>query len=457
MNHLPRRGDDVQSMLRTVGVECVDELFTDIPEDVRLDRELDLPPALSELDLVAHLKDLASRTDAHVVSFVGAGCSEHFIPAAVDALASRGEFTTSYTPYQPEASQGNLQAFFEYQTLIARLTGCEVSNASMYDGASATAEAALMARGITARETLAVDAGLHGEYRATLDTYLRHVGPETRTVEHAGGRVDPASLERALAGEPAALIVQSPDFFGVVHDWAALAKAAHAAGALLVAVVDPVSLGLLKSPGALGADIVVGEGQPLGIPRSFGGPGFGFFATRMEFVRHMPGRLVGEATDRRGRKGYVLTLQAREQHIRRERATSNICSNQALMALRAAIHLSLLGPRGLRRVAELCLAKAHYAAERLAQIPGVGLRFGDAPFFNEFALDVPIPASELRRRAIALGVDPGLDLGRIDPALDRTLLVAVTECRTKAEIDRLADVVRRACHGDALASREVHA
>ncbi len=441
MSQRPHVEHDARSMLQAIGVASVDELFACIPEEVRLRRDLKLPPALSEIELLAHMKALAGETEARVVSFLGAGCYEHFIPSAVDALASRGEFVTSYTPYQPEASQGNLQAFFEYQTLIARLTGLEVSNASMYDGASALAEAALMARHITGREALAVDSGLHGEYRAVLETYLRHVSPELRTVAHSGGRVDAASLAQALAGEPAALIVQSPDFFGVCHDWATLANAAHASGALLIAVVNPISLGLLKPPGTAGADIVVGEGQPLGIPRAFGGPGFGFLAARMEHVRRMPGRLVGEAVDRRGRKGYVLTLQAREQHIRRERATSNICTNHALMALRAAIYLSLMGPHGLRRVAELCLAKAHYAAERLTAIPGVSLRFKDAPFFNEFTVDLPRSAADLRRRAIARGVDPGLDLGRVDPSLDRTLLVAVTECRTKDEIDRLVEAV----------------
>ena len=441
MNFLPHDADDVRSMLKTIGVDSVDALFDGIPPDVRLRREMTLPPALTEPELRACFTALASETRTDVVSFLGAGCYEHFIPAAVDAIAARGEFLTAYTPYQPEASQGSLQAFFEFQTLIARLSGCDVSNASLYDGASALAEAVLMARHATGRETIVLSAGLHPEYRAVLETYLQHVAPEVRTLAHEGGRMAPAALKAALAGEPAALVVQSPDFFGVVHDWAPLAQAAHEAGALLVAVADPISLGLLKRPGQAGADIVVGEGQPLGIPRSFGGPGFGFLATRMDLVRRMPGRLVGEALDRRGRKGYVLTLQAREQHIRRERATSNICTNHALLALRATVYLSLMGPRGLRSVAELCLAKAHYAAGRLAEIPGVALRFKEAPFFGEFAVDLPADAAEVRKRAIARGVDPGLDLGRFDPTLSRTLLVAVTECRTKAEIDRLADVL----------------
>ncbi len=443
MNYIPHDADDVRSMLKTIGVDSVDALFEGLPPEARLAREMKLPPALTEPELRARFASLAAETRTDVVSFLGAGCYEHFIPAAVDAISSRGEFLTAYTPYQPEASQGSLQAFFEFQTLIARLTGCEVSNASLYDGATALAEAVLMARHATGRENVVISAGLHPEYRAVVETYLRNVAPEIRTLAHDAGRIGAEALKEALAGEPAAVVVQSPDFFGVVHHWEPLVKSARDAGALLIAVADPISLGLLKRPGELGADIVVGEGQPLGIPRSFGGPGFGFLATRMDLVRRMPGRLVGEALDRHGRKGYVLTLQAREQHIRRERATSNICTNHALLALRATIYLSLMGPKGLRSVAELCLAKAHYAAERLAAIPGVRLRFKDAPFFCEFAVELLKDAAKVRAGAIAQGIDPGVDLGRFDPALSRTLLVAVTECRTKAEIDRLADVLRK--------------
>jgi glycine dehydrogenase subunit 1 len=431
-------------MLETVGVGEISELFDCIPPDIRLTGELRLPPALSEPELTAHLQELASRTRTDVLSFLGGGCYDHFIPAVVDAIASRGEFLTAYTPYQAEASQGSLQAFFEYQTLICQLTGCEVSNASMYDGASAAAEAVLMGLSIHGRNRIAIDEGLHPEYRSVLETYIRRLDMELRTVTHAKGCIDRASVEKALSAEPGTLVVQSPDFFGTVHDLKALADAAHAAGALLIAVVDPISLGLLKRPGELGVDIVVGEGQTLGNARSFGGPGFGFLATRLEHVRRMPGRLVGEATDRHGRRGYVLTLQAREQHIRRGRATSNICTNHALAALRAAVYLCVMGPHGLRRAAELCLAKAHYTADRLVQLPGVSLRFTGAPFFKEFALDIQgLSAAELRVRLLERGIDPGLDLGRFDPSLENSLLVAVTERRTREEIDRLVEAVRR--------------
>ena len=447
MTYTPHVEEDLRRMLKTVGVKSLDDLFSTIPEDIRLKRELNLPPALAEPELRRTFETLASKSRTDVVSFVGGGVYDHFIPAVVETIASRGEFLTAYTPYQAEVSQGTLQAFFEYQTLLCELTGCEVSNASMYDGASATAEAVLMARAITRRKSVAVDAGLHPEYREVLETYLHHLDGDLRTVAHEHGTIQKTSLAQALATEPAVMVVQSPDFFGIVHDLAPLASAAHAAGALLVAVVDPISLGLLKRPGKSGADIVVGEGQPLGNPVAFGGPGFGFMTTRRKFVRKMPGRLVGEAADRRGKSGYVLTLQAREQHIRRGRATSNICTNHALTALRGAVYLSLMGPEGLRRVAALCLAKAHYAAERLAGLPGVSLRFADAPFFKEFVISFDgTPAHEVRRRVIEHGIDPGLDLGRFDDALERAMLVAVTEQRTRSEIDRLVETVGREVH-----------
>ena len=442
MTYIPHVPSDVREMLAVIGVASVDELFDAIPEEARLKSDLKLAPALSEPELRLHLGELASRNRADVVSFVGAGCCDHFIPAVVDAIASRGEFVTAYTPYQPEASQGSLQVFFEYQTLIAQLTGCEVSNSSLYDGASATAEAALMATSITGRVPVAVSEGLHPDYLAVLGTYLSRLDGQSLTVEGLGGKVEPESLDKALAMMPACLIVQSPDFFGNLLDLKPLAEKVHAAGALLVAVVDPISLALVKRPGEVGADIVVGEGQPLGNTRSFGGPGFGFLASRMEFVRRMPGRLVGETVDRRGKRGFVLTLQTREQHIRREKATSNICTNHALCALRAAVYLSVMGKQGLRRVAELCLAKAHYAADSLAKVPGVTMRFPGAPFFKEFAVELKDRrAADLRATLWKKGVDPGLDLGRFEAKLDRTLLVAVTENRTRAQIDRLVAAV----------------
>ena len=444
MTFVSRVPDETRSMLDGIGISDVDELFESIPKGIRLEGELDLPRALTEIELRRSFEELASRSRTDVVSFLGAGCYDHFIPAAVDALTSRGEFLTAYTPYQAEASQGSLQAFFEYQTLMCQLTGCEVSNASMYDASTAAAEAVLMCQSITRRNCVAVSAGLHPEYRTVLETYLHHLDTEVVTIAHEQGRIDGSSLAAALETEPAAVIVQTPDFFGTLHDLKPIADAAHAAKSMLVAVVDPISLGLVKRPGDLGADIVVGEGQPLGNPVSFGGPGFGFLATGMKHVRKIPGRLVGEATDRRGRKGYVLTLQAREQHIRRGRSSSNICSNHAHAALRGAVYLSLMGPRGLRRVAELCLTKACYAAEKLRAIPGVSLRYPGVPFFREFAIDIDgVTAKDVRTRVLEHGIDPGVDLGRFRPDLESTLLVAVTECRTREEIDRLTEAVAR--------------
>lgn len=440
-------------MLARVGVESVDELFDAIPEEVRLRRPLDLPPALSELELTAHMEEAAARNlgiDARPC-FLGAGAYDHFIPAAVDALASRGEFFTAYTPYQAEASQGTLQAIFEYQTLVAQLTGMDVSNASLYDGGSAVAEAALMASATNGRtgSVVAPDC-LHPQYRRILDTMFAGLPLTTRIVPSREGRIDPEALLGAVDGETAAVVLQSPNFFGNIEDLETLIPAIRERGAAAIVSTDPVSLGVLKRPGDLGADVVVAEGQGLGNALLFGGPYLGMLACREEFLRKIPGRLVGETTDLRGRRCWVLTLQTREQHIRRASATSNICTNQGLMALRASIHLALLGPEGLRQVAGNCVRKAHYAAAKLREIPGVSTPF-PGPFFKEFAVKLPLPAgvsaAEILERVLELGYHGGVPLAPWYPQMADTVLVAVTEKRSKREIDGLAAAYREALAG----------
>lgn len=434
--------EDVAAMLAGIGVTSVDELFAALPEEARLGRPLALPPALSELELTSHLQQLASRNDdvRRKVCFLGGGAYDHFIPAVVDHLAQRGEFYTSYTPYQPEVSQGTLQAMFEYQTLICQLTGMDVSNASLYDGGSAAAEAVLLAMSVTSRPGKVVVAeSVHPHYRQTLSTYLANVGVELVTVRAPRGWVEPAAVAAAVDRQTACVLVQHPNFFGCLEEVAALAEVAHQAGALLVQVFDPISLGLLKRPAELGADVAVAEGQPLGLPLGYGGPYLGIMACKEAFVRRMPGRIAGQTVDRHGRRCWVLTLQTREQHIRREKATSNVCTNQGLMALRAAIYLALVGPQGLREVAELCLRKAAYARQQL-----VGGRLScpfDRPCFKEFVLrDREGKVPELLAHAHQAGFLAGLPLGRWYPELGDCFLVAVTEKRTRAEIDALAEV-----------------
>ncbi|MBX9787960.1 MAG: aminomethyl-transferring glycine dehydrogenase subunit GcvPA [Pirellulales bacterium] len=443
MPYLANTAEDQQAMLMAIGAGSLDELFAQVPAELRLQRSLNLPPALTELELTQHLGELSARTasTADKVCFLGAGSYDHFIPAVVDAIASRGEFYTSYTPYQPEASQGNLQAFFEYQTLITQLTGMDVSNASLYDGASAAAEAMLMTLTATKRYgRLIVARSVHPEYRQVLDTYLEHLGIELVTVGTPGGTLAPADLAAALNNETAGVLVQQPNFFGCLEEMAELAEVTHRAGALFVVAVDPISLGLLRRPGDYGADIVVAEGQSLGSPMSFGGPYLGIMACREEFVRRMPGRITGQTVDRHGRRCWVLTLQTREQHIRREKATSNICTNQGLFALRACIYLATLGPQGLREVAELSLRKAHYAADRLAAVDGLSLEF-DRPYFKEFVVRAPRGLVEplLERAYRDDGLLAGVPLGRWYPELADCFLVTVTEKRTRGEIDRLAE------------------
>jgi glycine dehydrogenase subunit 1 len=432
--------DDRRAMLERIGAASIEDLFRNIPASLRLGRPLDVGPALTEMELTAHLQALAARNQAagQAVCFLGGGSYDHFVPAVVDAVAGRGEFYSAYTPYQAEASQGSLQAFFEFQTLVCQLTGLDVANASLYEGGSAVAEAVLMAMTVTGRtgRVLVADS-VHPEYRQTLATYLTNLEPQVATLPTPHGFLDPDDLKKALTDDTACVVVQHPNFFGCLEEVKALAEAAHARGALFVVSFDPISLGLLQRPGQYGADIAVAEGQCLGTPMGYGGPYVGLLACREAFVRKVPGRLVGQTVDRAGKRCWVLTLQTREQHIRREKATSNICTNQGLIALRAAVYLAALGPQGLRDTAELCTRKAHYAAEQLTRVAGVRPRF-ERPFFKEFTLQVEEPVPALLDELRAAGYHAGLHLVRWYPSLDDCLSVAVTEKRTRGEIDGLA-------------------
>lgn len=441
MSYVQNTAAQRDAMLQTIGVPDLDALFADIPAALRA-APLDLPAGLSESEVYDKLHNLSHRNAHELVCFLGGGFYDHAIPAAVDALAARGEFYTAYTPYQPEASQGTLQAIFEYQSAICRLTRMEVANASLYDGGTALTEAALMAVRCTGRKRIVLDCGVNPIYRRMLACYLANQRIAIDEIPVADIGSDRAGLRAALGGDTAAVILQNPNFFGVVDDFSDMVAAAHAAGSLALMSVYPLSLGILKSPGEMGADIVTGEGQSLGLPLSFGGPYLGFMATRQALVRRMPGRLAGMTVDREGRRSFVLTLQAREQHIRREKATSNICSNEALCALRAVIYLSLLGKQGLPQVARLCAQKAEYAKRRLAAVPGVRVR-GAAPTFNEFVLELPADAAAAAERLAAEGLAAGFPLGRYYPGMDNCLLVAVTEKRTPTEIDRFSEALTR--------------
>ncbi len=443
MSFVPHSESDRQEMLRTIGVASEEELFSDIPEKFRLDGQLSLPAALSEWEAVRNIQQLAQENRS-LICFAGAGCYDHYVPAAVDHIIRRSEFYTAYTPYQPEVSQGTLQAIYEFQTMICELTGLEVANASMYDGASATAEAALMARSIKRnRDGIVVSSTVHPHYRQVLATY--HLGLEApiKVVPRDElGRTDIDALKASLDDKTAAVIVQSPNFFGIIEDFEAMASLAHDAGALLVAVVDPISLAILKSPGECGADIAVGEGQPFGNGMSFGGPFVGLLAAREKFIRQMPGRIVGATDDVEGRRGYVLTLQTREQHIRRDKATSNICTNQGLNALAATVYLATVGRAGLRQIAETSAQVAHYAYDRIAELDGVEPLFPEAPFFREFAVSTRESARAVIERGIDRGVLAGVALSRF-PDLDAEdgLLLAFTEKRSKSDVDMLLEVL----------------
>ncbi|WP_422930762.1 aminomethyl-transferring glycine dehydrogenase subunit GcvPA [Singulisphaera sp. PoT] len=446
MAYIANTPDDVRVMLGTLGLESIEQLFSHIPEKLRLQRPLSVPRALSELELTEEIGGLLAQNIGadKRPCFLGGGSYDHFIPAVVDQLSGRGEYFTAYTPYQPEASQGTLQATFEYQTLITELTGLDVSNASLYDGGSAVAEAVLMALSVTRRLGRVVIAGtVHPEYRQILATYMANLEPELVVVPDQDGQIKPEELVAAITDDTAAVILQYPNVFGQLEDIETLVKAAHDKGALAIVSVDPVSLGLLRRPSTYGADIVVAEGQGLGNPMSYGGPYLGIMACREEYVRKMPGRIVGQTTDRNGKRCWVLTLQTREQHIRREKATSNICTNQGLLALRASIYLAAIGPRGLRQVAELSMRKAHYAAEQLAAVPGLSLSH-PGPFFKEFAIRTSKDPGKILAEVGRLGYHGGIALGRLAPEWSDQILIAVTEKRSRSEIDGLVDAYRRA-------------
>ena len=448
MPYAPATADDVRHMLDAIGVASIDELFQDVPEALRLDRDLDLPAGVSEPELVARAQQLASQTLdlTQVTSFLGCGSYDHFVPAVVRAITARSEYATAYTPYQPELSQGTLQTIFEFQSSIAALAGLPVANASLYDGATAVAEATYLSEQVTGRGRLVVLGTVAPQVRAVLDTYADAYGMTITVVDHhpEQGIVLVDDVAAVLDQDVAALVVQQPNSFGLLEDAPALVAAANAVGAVPVVSADPISLGVLAAPGSYGAGVVVGDGQPLGVAPSAGGPTFGFMAAQERFLRRMPGRIVGETVDAAGTRGYVLTLQTREQHIRREKATSNICTNQALCALAGLVHMSWLGPQGIRELGAIQFERAAAARARLLRVPGVtpGPGGADAPVFREFVVQLPVPAQQVVDAALEHGVLAGLPVGDAWPQLgDGALLVAATELRTNDDIELLGRVV----------------
>lgn len=442
--YLPMTEQDQAEMLRTVGAENIEDLFKDIPENIRFRGDLPVSSRLDERALTRHMAGLAERnahTDSHI-SFLGAGIYEHHIPSVINHIISRSEFYTAYTPYQPEISQGELQAIFEFQSYICELTGMAVANASMYDGATALAEAGSLAAGATRRKRLVVSRAIHPEAREVLATYAHGLNLDIVEIGCKNGVTDAEALAAAVNEETAAVLVQNPNFFGAIENVRAMAESIHTYKGLLVVSSNPLSLGLLEAPGKLGADIVVGDAQPLGISTSLGGPTCGYFAVSQTHMRRIPGRIVGQTTDRNGKRGFVLTLQAREQHIRREKATSNICSNQALLALSASVYMSVMGRQGMAEVATLNLHKSRYALERLTSIPGIEPAF-TSPTFNEFTLRLPegTDMSKLQSSLLSAGFIGGYDLGRTYEEYKGCMLIAVTEQRTKEEIDEFASTL----------------
>jgi len=437
-HYLPLTDEDRSEMLAVIGVKTVEDLFNDIPSEVRLKRELDLPPALAESEAISHLNSLASKNKHfhNCVSFMGAGVYDHYIPSIIKHVTGRSEFYTSYTPYQPEISQGVLQAIFEFQTMICQLTGMEVSNASMYDGGTAVAEGAIMGCGATRRSKALVSRSVSPFYREVLRNYFNSRGLDLEEIPLKEGHTDFAELDKMLGDDVASVILQQPNFFGLIEEMDGVAEMVHNHKAVLIVSADPLSLPLLQSPAEYGADIVVGEGQGLGVPASFGGPLLGIMAARSKFVRQIPGRIAGETVDSEGNRGYVLTLQTREQHIRREKAASNICSNEALVALGAAVYLAALGPQGMREVARQCIQKAAYTREQITALKGYEELF-TGHYFKEFAVKVPGDPAELNKKLLEKNILGGVDLAPFYPELKNTMLFAVTEKRTRAEIDTL--------------------
>lgn len=428
--------DDEKQMLASIGAESFDDLFSHIPAEFQSD-DFKLAEGLSEMEMMRHIRSVARKNSSNLTNFCGAGFYDHFIPAAVNSLTSRGEFFTAYTPYQPEAAQGTLQAMFEYQTAITRLTNMEVSNASLYDGGTALFEGMMMALRVTKRNRVLVDEGVSPIYRTMLRSYTRNLKIDYREVSMMGGLADRDAFSRQLNDQVGAVLLQNPNFFGCLDDLTGLIDQAHRVGALAVVSTYPISLGIVKTPGEMDADIVTGDGQSLGLPLSFGGPYLGFIATKKKYVRNMPGRIVGATKDGQGRRGFVLTLQAREQHIRREKAASNICTNMQLCALRAVVFLSLMGKQGFVDLSRQCMDRAGYAWDRLKAIKGVEPLFNQ-PFFNEFALKLPKDASDVVSELIGEGIAAGFPAGRYYEGMENVLLIACTEKRTKKEIDILA-------------------
>ncbi|NLM75831.1 MAG: aminomethyl-transferring glycine dehydrogenase subunit GcvPA [Clostridiaceae bacterium] len=451
--YIPATSEQREAMLKTLNLSSIDELFSAIPDKLKLKEDLKLPGPYSEYELKKEFQSLIRKNSdaASNTCFLGAGVYDHIIPSAVNHIIGRQEFYTSYTPYQAEISQGVLQAMFEYQTMIAELTGMDASNASVYDGASALYEAVLLAARYNNRSEVVVARSVNPEYRKTLSSVLRYSGITVREVgfnidNDFGGTLDMSELSEAISENTAAVVVQSPNFFGILEDIKSVSEKAKEKRALLICVCDPISLAVFEAPGSLGADIAVGEAQPLGIPMSFGGPLLGYFAVKKPFIRRMPGRVVGQTTDTEGRRGYVLTLQAREQHIRREKATSNICTNQALCALAATVYLSLMGKRGLTEVASQCIDKSIYAYNTLLATDQVTEVF-KSPFFREFVVKPKVSPDKLNKELLNDGIIGGYDLSGDYPELDGCWLVAVTEKRTKAEIDMFSEKVKRICQG----------
>jgi len=434
------------AMLEELGLEMVEQLFESIPRDVRIKGNLNLPESLSEMQLVRHMREIAGKntTVDDYVCFLGAGAYDRYIPSVVGHILSRQEFYTSYTPYQPEISQGTLQAIFEYQTMICQLTGMEVANASMYDGASALAEAVSMACQVTGRKKVLMARSVHPEGRRVVHTYSKFRGIQLDEVGYDDGRLNMEELKSRMSDEIAAVVIQNPNFFGIIESLDEIGEISHAHGALFIASVNPISLAVLKPPGDAGADIAVGEGQSLGNPLNFGGPYLGFMATSQKLMRRMPGRIVGQTVDASGSRAFVLTIQTREQHIRREKATSNICTNQALNALAATVYLALMGREGLKELARLSMQKAHYAYQRLTSQGGCSALFS-APFFDEFAVRSPVPVEDLNKKLLESKIIGGYALERDYPELKGGWLIAVTEKRTKGEIDMLTEKVGELC------------
>jgi glycine dehydrogenase subunit 1 len=443
MRYLPKSPTERQEMLAAIGAQSIDDLFSSIPQRYRLREALGLPGPFSEAEVIQYFKERAAENSVGYTSFLGAGVYNHLRSVVTDAIIQRGEFLTSYTPYQAEIAQGTLQAIFEFQTLMCQLTGQEVANASMWDGSTATTEAVLMAERITGRNRVLVARSLHPEYRDVLKTYAKNSGLHVEEIPFGdNGTLDQKTLQSSVKDDVAAVVVQSPNFFGAIESVPVLADAAHSCGALLVVTVtEGVSLGLVRPPAE--ADIVALEGQSFGLAPSYGGPFVGVIASRDKFVRQMPGRLAGQTTDTEGRRGFVLTLATREQHIRREKATSNICTNQALCALAATVHLTLLGKEGLREMAEQNLSKAQFAMAELTKIPGVRRKF-DAPFFNEFTVELPRSARIVNNHLLRDKIVGPLPLGPFYPELTKHALVCVTDTTTRVDIERLASALRRA-------------